>query len=170
MAPGKEIIRILSGAVAAVALAGCERGTPTSSDNDAAAVSEGAAIIQARRAQFREMAAGLQAIDRALAEPVPPLPPLRESARRLANEASQTLTWFPAGSGAESGQATGAKAEIWRDPAGFGRAAVDFIAAAEEFNLAARRGDVDAMRAARPALDAACAACHARFLATEEAE
>lgn len=126
-------------------------------------------MIRARQAHFRDMEAESRAIDRALAERAPSLPVIRENAQRLADYAPQILTWFPEQSGAEAGVATNAKVEIWRDQEGFGRAAFDFIAAAEEFNVIVRGGDVDAIRAARPALAAACTGCHARFLAGGDA-
>lgn len=165
--------RVLSGAmaVALVTLAGCDRETPSSSANSAVEpeASGVAAIIRARQAYFRDMEARIGAIDRALSERPPSLRAMHQNARQIADYAPQILTWFPAGSDAAAGVATGAKTEIWLDQEGFGRAAAEFIAVAEEFDLAVRRGDATAVRETRPALTAACSACHTRFLSTASA-
>lgn len=164
-----EMMRILSGALwvmALIGLTGCDDSPSHARDNDVAAGGRaGAQMILTHQAHFREMEGRSEAVDRALAGRAPPLAVIRENAQQLADDAPQILTWFPAGSGAEAGIATGATAEIWRDQEGFGRAAADFIAAAEEFNIAARHGDLAALRVARPALAEACTGCHRRFRA-----
>ena len=52
----------------------------------------------------------------------PDMSAIAAAAARLKTHAAQVPTWFPKGSGAESGAKTAAKAEIWSDAAGFASA------------------------------------------------
>lgn len=158
-------------ALALTGVAACNRGEAPAPSNGSAsndsAPSGTADIIRERQANYKEMGKASKAIADELKAATPSLPTIRENAERLANYAPRILTWFPAGSGPESGVRTRAKAEVWSDQEGFGRAAADFIAATEEFNAVVRTGDVAAINAARPELGKACSNCHDRFRAPE---
>lgn len=157
---------------ALIGVAACNRGDAPVPSNDSASsgsASPGTAdIIRQRQAHYKDMGKASKAIADELKAGTPSLPLIRENAQRIADYAPRILTWFPSGSGPEAGLRTRAKPEIWADQEGFGRAAADFIAAAEQFNAVARGGDIAAIGAARPELGKACSNCHDRFRAPEQ--
>jgi cytochrome c556 len=159
-------------AVTLAAMAGCNRGeTPvTGNDGAAQAGNDGtvAGTIRARQANYKDMARASKAIGDQLKARNPSIADIRSNAQRLADHAPGILTWFPEGSGPESGVRTRAKAEIWTDQQGFGEAAARFIATAQEFSTTAAIGDIAAIRAAQADLGPACRNCHDRFRAPEE--
>jgi cytochrome c556 len=85
----------------------------------------------------------------------------------LAGYGPQLLTWFPEGSGPEAGR-TRAKAEIWSDGADFQSAARQYEQAANAFNQAAQGGNLDAVKAALPALQNTCKTCHDKYRGPEQ--
>ncbi len=128
---------------------------------------DAADAIRARQANFKEMARASKAIGDQLKARNPSIADIQASARILADHAPRILTWFPAGSGEETGARTRAKAEIWSNPEGFGEAAARFIATSETFNMIAGTGDVDAIRTAQADLGPSCRNCHDRFRGPE---
>jgi cytochrome c556 len=165
---------VVLGAITVAALVGvaaCNRAdAPASSDDSTSNQGTSSAetdLIRERQSNFKAMGKASKAIGDELKAAAPSLPAIRENAERLADYAPRILTWFPADSGPETGVRTRAKVEIWSDQEGFGRVAADFIAAAEQFSVVAKGGDVAAIRAEREALGKACSNCHDRFRAPE---
>ena len=70
---------------------------------------------------------------------------------------------FPAGSGAESGAKTRAKAEIWSDQAGFTAALDKASAGADGVVAATAAKDADKVTAALTAFQGACGGCHTPY-------
>ena len=81
----------------------------------------------------------------------------------LDSQAPKLLSYFPAGTGMDSGIKTGAKVEIWQQSALFQKDAKDFAAAAHNVNVAAQSGDNAAVQVALGSLGATCKACHQTF-------
>lgn len=126
-----------------------------------------AQVIQARQANYKQMAAAVKGINDQLRGGGPDLAAIRPRAALLAHHALRVLRWFPHGSGPQAGVRTRARPEIWSDRAGFERAGARLLVAARAVNQAARSGDVAAIRAAMPALTRACSACHDDYRAPE---
>jgi cytochrome c556 len=126
-----------------------------------------AQVIQARQANYKQMAAAVKGINDQLRGRVPDLGAIRPRAGLLAHHALLVLRWFPHGSGPQAGVRTRARAEIWSDWAGFERAGARLLVAARAVNQAARNGDVTAIRAAMPELTRACSGCHDDYRAPE---
>jgi cytochrome c556 len=126
-----------------------------------------ASVIQARQANYKQMAAAVKGINDQLRGGGPDLAAIRPHAALLANHAVQVLRWFPRGSGAQAGVQTRARPEIWTDWGGFERAGARLLVAARALNRAAQGGDVAAVRAAMPALAHACSGCHDDYRAPE---
>ena len=124
-------------------------------------------VIQARQANYKQMAAALKGISDQLHGGSPDLAAIRPRAALLANYGVQVLRWFPHGSGPRAGVTTRARPEIWSDRAGFERAGARLLVAARALDRAARSGDIAAIRAALPALRQACSACHDDYRAPE---
>ncbi|MDE2301659.1 MAG: cytochrome c [Sphingomonadales bacterium] len=128
-----------------------------------AVVAAPADAVKTRIDGLRELGAAFKAIRDGLAGDEPQTILIQQSARQVRNAASQMSGWFPAGSGAESGAKTSAKAEIWTQPARFKADMDSFVAAAARFQKVAAGGDGAAMRAAMADLGGTCKGCHDSF-------
>lgn len=124
-----------------------------------------AATIQARQANYKQMAGALKGIGDQLRSRSPDFGAIRANSALLAQRSVLVLRWFPRGTGPETGVRTRAKAEIWSDAAGFRHAGAAFVVAARALDRAARGGDIGQVRAALPAVSRACGACHDRYRA-----
>lgn len=127
-----------------------------------------AATIQARQGNYKQMAGALKGIGDQIRSGSPNVAEIRSRAALIADRSVQVLRWFPRGTGPEAGVRTRAKAEIWSDHAGFQRAGGAFVVAARTLNRAAQSGDIAQVRAALPAVQRACGACHDSFRAPEQ--
>jgi cytochrome c556 len=141
-------------------LALCAAGTAAAAPNVAAA-------IKARQANYKEIGGAFKSIRDELKSGAPDLATVRPLARDLASRAAQTLTYFPRGSGPESGLKTRAKAQIWAEQGKFVALQQQMITAAKVLDAAAASGDTARMDAARDSLGAACKACHDRYREAE---
>ena len=166
---------LLASAAALVAVAACNGGGETPPANDSAvnavageAAGDHAAVMHERHERYEEMGKAMKGISDQLKADQPSLDAIQRNAMLIADYAPRILTWFPAGSGPETGRETRAKAEIWTDQERFGQAAARLIAASEEFKIIAGTGNIEAIRAAVPDLGAACKNCHDRFRAPED--
>ena len=126
------------------------------------------ATIQARQANYKQMAAALKGISDQLRSGAPDLGQIRPRAALLADRSVQVLRWFPHGTGPEAGVRTRALNNIWADAAGFRAAGARFVVAARALNGAARAGDLARIRTALPPVQRACGGCHDDFRGPEE--
>jgi cytochrome c556 len=127
-----------------------------------------AAVMHARHEHYEEMGKAMKGIGDQLKADSPSVEAIQAHAALIAGYGPQILTWFPEGSGPETGRDTRAKAEIWSDAATFRQRAQAFEAESARFNAAAQSGDVAAIRAGVPELGKACKNCHDRFRAPED--
>ena len=121
------------------------------------------AIMKARHDHYELMGKAMKGIGDELKAGSPSVEAIRRHAALIAGYGPQVLTWFPEGSGPETGHKTRAKAEIWSDAATFRSAGQRFEQAATEFYRAAQSGNLDAVKAALPALRSSCSNCHDKF-------
>ena len=133
----------------------------------AALAADMAGVIQARQAHYKTIGKASKGIFDELNKPAPDAAAIQGYARTLDQLAPQIPAWFPAGSGAEAGVKTRAKAEIWTQPVAFKSAADGFAAAARHFDVTAAGGDIGAIRVEYPTLTKACGTCHTQFRAKE---
>jgi cytochrome c556 len=127
-----------------------------------------AALMHERHENFEEMGDAMKGIGRELKAGAPAVARVQRPATTIAGFGQELLTWFPAGSGPETGRDTRAKAEIWQDMATFRQRGEAFQAESARFNQIAQAGDVAAIRAAMPDLGNSCKNCHDRFRAPED--
>lgn len=127
-----------------------------------------AQTIQARQANYKQMAGALKGISDQLRAGSPDIAQIRPRAALLADRSVHVLRWFPHGTGPEARVRTRAKAEIWSDAAGFRNAGATFVVAARALNGAAQAGDIARIRAALPAVQRSCGGCHDNFRAPEQ--
>lgn len=143
------------GAVIAAALA---VGGPA-----AMAQSAGAKAATARKENFKQIGAAFKAIRDEATQGSPNAAVVQANASKLNTLAGQLPSWFPAGSGAESGVKTDAKPGVWTDAAGFSAAAKSFQGEAAKFQQLALAGDMNAVKAQTRAVGGACKTCHDKY-------
>ena len=170
----------LGAAAALLVVAACNRDAdsgaqpPSNSESSSSQVGNGssgstdvATIMHDRHERYEEIGKAMKGIGRELKADAPSIEALRRHAGLIARYAPQIPSWFPAGTGPETGIRTHAKAEIWSDNRTFRQRAAALRVAADRFNQAAQGGDVAAIRAAQPGLSDACKNCHDRFRTRE---
>jgi cytochrome c556 len=122
-----------------------------------------AQAISARSAHFKVMGRAAKAVQDELKSQSPNPVIVHAQAQVVAEIAQQLPTWFPRGSGPESGVKTDAKPEIWSQPAKFQQAAATFADRARQFEALSAQGVGLQTRAAAVQLGLTCKACHDEF-------
>jgi len=135
--------------------------------NAAAGPVDIAALMHDRHENYEEIGKAMKGITEQLKSNNPSLADIRRHADLIARYAPQVVSWFPPGSGPETGRRTRAKAEIWQDFETFRQRAQAFEAEAANFSRVSQTTDVEGMRAARAELANACKNCHDRFRGPE---
>jgi cytochrome c556 len=136
--------------------------------NGSAGAVDIAAVMHARHEHYEEMGKAMKGIGDQLKSRSPDLSVIRRNAATIAQYGPQVLTWFPEGSGPETGRRTRAKAEIWSDAETFRQRSQAFEAEAANFNRTAQGADIEAIRTAHGELGTSCKNCHDRFRGPEE--
>jgi cytochrome c556 len=122
-----------------------------------------ATAIAQRQDHFKAIGKAAKGVSDELKSSAPSKPKIQDYAKQIDALAPQLPTWFPAGSGPDSGQKTHAKAAIWQKPETFKKDAVAFADAAHKLDAAAAMGDLAATRAQMAALGETCKTCHQAF-------
>lgn len=174
-------MRIILTACAAMAIAACNQSETNVSLDDANASGNAAgnaienavatsnaaplekdaalALMKQRHEDYEKIGKAMKAIGRTLKSDSPDLAQIRTGADTIATLAPKVKGWFPAGTGPDVGK-TEAKAEIWQKTDDFNAKADDFTRSATAFQVAARGGDLAAIRAAQGDLGKSCKGCH----------
>ncbi len=121
------------------------------------------AAIKARHDYFHGVGKANKALSEELKKPAPVVADLAQYAAVLDAEAPKLGTYFPAGTGLDTGLKTGARPDIWSKPAEFKKDADAFAVAAHNLNAAAKGGDLAAIKTAAGALGGTCKTCHETF-------
>lgn len=164
-------------ATALVAVAACNRSeeqapppenrtTENAADAGSGTV-DVARLMHDRHERYEEIGDAMKGISTQLKSDAPSLEAIRRHSALIARYAPQVVSWFPAGSGPETGHKTRAKAEIWQDFDAFRQRAREFETQAARFNQAAQGTDLGAIRAAQRDLGNSCKECHDRFRGPE---
>lgn len=122
----------------------------------------------ARHDNFKAQGATFKAILDELKKDAPDQALLSANATKLKASSTALPSWFPKGSGPESGVKTDAKAEVWSDAAGFAAAANRFQLEASKFQELAAAGDVAGMKAQSRAVGGTCKGCHDKYRVPEK--
>jgi cytochrome c556 len=119
--------------------------------------------VAARHQNFKQLGGAFKAIIDELKKAAPDKAALAANAQKMNTLAGQQASWFPKGSGPESGAKTGAKPQIWSDPAGFTAAVQRLQGETGKLQQVAAGGDVAALKAQVRDTGAACKNCHDKF-------
>jgi len=123
------------------------------------------AVIEAREANFKTFGKSMKTMNDNLKSDSPDLAVIASNAATIRGLAPKVTTWFPKGTGPESGVKTEARAEIWTDGAGFAAAARRLEPEAAKLEALARAGDLAGVRAQVRVLGGTCKGCHDKFKA-----
>ena len=126
-----------------------------------------AGVIKARQANFKEIGKATKGVFDGVKAGTLTAVQAQAYGKVIADLAPQLPTWFPARSGPEAGVKTAAKAEIWAKPQDFAAKAAEFKLQSAAFYDTAKKGDLEAIKAAAPKLGAACKGCHDAYRARE---
>ena len=121
------------------------------------------AIISSRQAGFKTFGRNMRAINQSLQSGSPDAAVIAEAAATIHETSMGMETWFPEGSGPESGFETEALPAIWENPEGFAEAVMNFQTAAAELDTIAASGDMEAFQTQLRATGGTCGACHDDF-------
>jgi cytochrome c556 len=125
-------------------------------------------VVTARQQNFKQLGKAFKAILDELKQPAPDKAVLASNATKMNMLAGLEPNWFPKGSGRESGVKTGAKPEIWSDPAGFAAAVQRLQGETAKLQQIAAAGDPDGLKAQVRATGGACKNCHDKFRVPEK--
>ena len=122
----------------------------------------------ARHDNFKAQGAAFKAVLDELKKGAPDQAVLTSNAAKLKASSTALPSWFPKGSGPESGVKTDAKVEVWTDAAGFAAAANRFQVETSKFQQIVAAGDIGAIKAETRVLGAACKNCHDKYRVPEK--
>ncbi len=127
----------------------------------AAAVTD---TIAQRQHNMKEMGGAFKAIGEELKKSDPSIPTIQANAARMQALAPNVESWFPQGSGPESGAKTHALPAVWSNRAEFHKDAVAFRQAVDALVVASKTGNVGQIGAAAGAVGKnGCKSCHETF-------
>jgi cytochrome c556 len=123
----------------------------------------GAEAAKARMGHMKALGAAAKALVDQMHSGAPDAALVKVEAAKIAAAAQAIPTWFPPGSGPESGAKTHARPMVWSDPAAFTAARDKLVLAAGALDTAAAAGDLAGVSAAMHPVGAACKGCHDKF-------
>jgi cytochrome c556 len=145
----------IGAAVAGAAIAQDDKMPPNASPATKAAY--------ARHENYRKLGGAFKALNDELKKGEPDKTVVAANAKTISTLAGQLPTWFPRGSGVEARPLSEAKADIWRDAAGFSTAASNLQAQATKLNQLAAAGDIDGVKGQVRNTGMACKSCHDKY-------
>jgi cytochrome c556 len=128
----------------------------------------GADALKDRQAHMKEMGKAAKAIGEALKSGAADPAVIKPNADKILAGSKTLPTWFPKGSGEETGVKTRALPVIWTEPQDFQAKAHDFAVAAGNLDAVAASGDMAKVGPAMKAVGQSCHACHEKFQAKEK--
>lgn len=124
-------------------------------------------LMHVRHENMEDIGDATKAVGRTLKSDSPDLTVIRDAAATYSRLAPHAATWFPPGTGPETGK-THAKPAIWEKPQDFAQKAREFQGAVRAFDAAATSGDLAAINQAFADLGKSCKACHDPYRAKDD--
>lgn len=121
--------------------------------------------VKTRHDNFHKLGGDFKAIADQLKADKPDITVIQAKAADAKALGATMSSWFPVGSGPESGEKTEAKAEIWSDAAGFAAKREAFQTEATKLQQVAAAGNLEAIKGQFKATGESCKACHTSFRA-----
>ena len=142
------------------------QGSATAPDMSAVSGDQAKTVMHARHEGMETIGKTTKALKRQLDSASPDMAAVSAGAAQLNDLAGKASGWFHAGTGPDVGK-TGAKPDIWlpQNQSDFASKLSGLQKAAQAFNAAAAKGDVNAIKARYADLGGACKACHDKYRA-----
>lgn len=159
---------IMAALAVTAALGAAIAGAALAAETQPAPTTPGGKALVARQAHFKEQGAAFKAIADELKKDTPDKAVIAANATKIKGTAAALPSWFPKGSGPETGLKTAAKPDVWTDAADFEAAAMKLQAETTKLADIAAGGDLDAIKAQFRATGGACKNCHDKFRVPEQ--
>jgi cytochrome c556 len=160
-------LRAAASWLAALAVAGASWAALAHEEGPVPNTPGGKAAAQ-RHENFKQMGGAFKAILDELKKDTPDKAVIATSAHKVNTLGPNLPTWFPAGSGAETGMKVQTKPQIWSDPKGFAAAAARLKGETGKLDEVAATGDIPAIKTQFAATGQACKNCHDKFRIPEK--
>ena len=147
-------------------LAACGGGETADPNAGAEMLDNGMTVkaqIEARQEGFKAIGKNFKTISDQLKAGSPDIAAIQAASSELSMVGADMDTWFPEGTGPESGVETEALALIWQELDDFNGVVMDSQTALDALDAAAQTGDVAAISAAFQTAGGTCKACHDKF-------
>jgi len=129
-----------------------------------AAAAQPKVVISARQLGMKQVGKSFKTINDQVRSGSPEAAVVKASASQLAALAAKVPSWFPAGTGPDTGIKTAAKAEIWTRAANFRAKAAAFAAATRNLAAAAAKtSDPGVLEPQIRRVGGTCKSCHTAF-------
>lgn len=129
-----------------------------------AAATQPKVVIQSRQLGMKQVGQNFKTINDQVRSGSPEAALIKASTGRLAALAAKVPSWFPAGTGPDTGIKTGAKREIWTRAAKFRSEAAAFAAATRNLAAAAAKSnDPGVLEPQIRRVGGTCKSCHTAF-------
>jgi cytochrome c556 len=151
--------------VAEAAPAPAPEVTPAAAPDIGATPADIPAFMKTRHDNYEDIGKNMKALQDNMKAATPDMAAVTAAATKIKDYAGQMGTWFPAGTGPDSGIKTEAKANIWTDRATFDAAVVKLQ---EESTKLAAVTDAAGFKAQFPVMGGACKNCHDTFREEEK--
>lgn len=122
-------------------------------------------LVEARQQSFKKMGGAMKAINEELKADEADSARIKSAVQTLVEKAAELHTWFPAGSGQESGIETDALDYIWKNTEKFSEADKALVAETETLKTLSEGSDYSALKKQLKAVKDACSSCHKSFRA-----
>jgi cytochrome c556 len=124
--------------------------------------------VEARSLHMKDLGGSFKSVKDQLTLSSPNLALVRAAAAEVRTASDDLASWFPAGTGPETGLEMRSLREVWTDAPGFARAAESFRGEAKTLAEVAQGTDTAAMASQAQAVGRTCAGCHDGYRAEEE--
>ncbi|CAN0483505.1 unnamed protein product, partial [Phaeothamnion confervicola] len=156
---------------ATVLLSACGGESPAAANHGDDPLPNGMTVkqqIEARQKNLKDLGAAMKTVGDQMKSGAPSLEEIRPAVQVIKTHATEIGTWFPAGTGPESGIKTEALPKIWEDQTTFQAAAQRLSGEANKLSDVATGDDLAAIGAQAGATGAACKNCHDNFRQKKE--
>jgi cytochrome c556 len=109
---------------------------------------------------MKDLGGSFKSVKDQLSSSSPNLALVRVAAQEVRSASVDLPTWFPAGSGPETGLEMRSFKEVWSDPAGFAKSAKEFETAAGALAQIVQGDDLAAARSQMESVGKTCGSCH----------
>ncbi len=124
-------------------------------------------VITSRIDSYKKIGKAFKDINDGLKADAPDAKAIAAQAKTMKDLSGHIPSWFPKGTGPETGLKTRAKADIWTDWATFAASAKSLNAESAKLETIAKGGNIDAIKAQVKATGGACKTCHDKFRGPE---